>query len=155
MLQWTFLCMSSNEHMHHFLLGIYLWVEFVYQRICICSFSFTRYCQIFKMVPVYTSTNKVLEFHFPTFSISLGIVNLLVVVVLSILMCVEWYVLDLICIFLMINEVEDLLIYLFGIWISSCEMSISVICPFVYFLAFFHMICQFCFKCYTGIYLYW
>lgn len=135
MLLWTFLFVSSDEHMHLFLLGIYLGAELLCQRVCVCPFSFIRYYQpIFQNGTSWHSTSRVLEFHL--FYI-LNITCYCFFLILPIPVCIGWYhILDLICISLKINEVEHLLIYLLCIWISSCKVSIPVFAHFSIFLSF-------------------
>lgn len=68
------------------------------------------------------------ELHYSIYSPTIGI---LVFLILAILMGVKWYlVVVLICIFLMANEVEHLVVFFLAIYIFFCEICSRVLPSF-------------------------
>ena len=69
--------MPFGTHIYEFLLGIYLRVELLQHRVCICSALEDIAKQFPKLIlTIHTSPNNIYEFQSSTFSTTLSIVNL-------------------------------------------------------------------------------
>ena len=136
MLQWTRGCRYFFNIVILFLLDIYVEVGLLDHMVVLFLNSWET---SILSVPIYIPINHALGFPF------LHIINpqqhLILVAFLRIVILTgvrRYFIVALICIFLMIRDVEHLFMYLLAIWISCfIKKSVQVLCPYFNWIIWF------------------